>query len=196
MSDQRRDIKCLVPPSMLDFTGVLFSHSKPLESAETSTFFMQFCLHALPPTGVVLTALPQMLIFFSEFTPQRALSAVAPEASATPSSAAAPSALSSPRCLTHSLCAEPRTPMCFCSVVRPTLDLRITGEAQRGDAGGSGLVCMRPVSLFYLPGFHLLSLLSPRGAPIHEGCWGRGGVVERPGAGSQKLINTLKEVPG
>lgn len=53
----------------------------------------------------------------------------------------------------------------FCSVVKPILDLCITGEAQRGDAGGSVLVCMRPVSL-YLPGFHLLSLLSPRGAPF------------------------------
>ncbi|XP_055424618.1 uncharacterized protein LOC129643696 isoform X3 [Bubalus kerabau] len=34
------------------FTAVLLSDSKPLESAEASTFFMQSCLRALPPTGV------------------------------------------------------------------------------------------------------------------------------------------------
>lgn len=123
------------------------------------------CNPALPQVWI-LTALPQMLIFISEFTSQRALSAAAPEASDTPSSAAAPSALSSPQCLTHSLTVRSRERQArFCSVVKPILDLCITGEAQRGDAGGSVLVCMRPVSL-YLPGFHLLSLLSPRGAPF------------------------------
>ena len=72
---------------MLDFTGVLFSHSKPLESAETSTFFMQSCLHALPRPqrcGPNSSA-PDTDLHLSdaEFTPQRALCAAAPEASAT-----------------------------------------------------------------------------------------------------------------
>ena len=132
------------------------------------------------PRGVVPTALPQILIFISVMLSSlpREPFVQRPQRPQPPtrSSAAAPSTLSSRQCLTHSLCAELRMLMPFCSVVRPTLDLHITGEAQRGDAGGSGLVCMRPVSFFYLTGLHLLSLLSPRGASIHEGFWGRGGL--------------------
>ena len=62
------------------------------------------------------------------------------------------------------------------SVRRPTLGPRLTGEAQSGEGGGPGLVSLMPVSLFYLPSFHLLTLLSPSGAHTHEGLWGRGGV--------------------
>ena len=177
MSDQRRDIKCLALPSVLDLLQSSSQTPSPWSQLKPQLFSCNPASVPSLPQVWILTALPQMLIFISEFTPQRALSAAAPEASATGSSAAAPSALSSPQCLTHSLTHSVRSREVqahFCSVVRPALDLRITGRAQRGDTGGSGLVCMRPVSL----STRLPSTLPPvsQGCPIHEACWGRGGL--------------------
>lgn len=164
------------PSFSAGFTAVLLPDSKPLESAEASTFFMQSCLRALSPTGVdPNSSAPDADLHLGVHSPESPFCS-------SPGGLSHRVVCSSTICfvlttVSHSLTHSVRSREVqahFCSVVRPALDLRITGRAQRGDTGGSGLVCMRPVSL----STRLPSTLPPvsQGCPIHEACWGRGGL--------------------
>ena len=147
------------------FTAVLLSDSKPLESAEASTFFMQSCLRALPPTGVdPNNSAPDADVHLGVHSPESPF-------------------CSSPGGLSHPVVCS--STICFVlTTVSHSLTLCRAEKAKSISVQWSGppwisvsQVGLREVTLVdqnwsvwglyhYLPGFHLLFLPSPRGAPF------------------------------